>query len=268
MTTDPKEPLSTTLARVDAALTDEALLLAVSGAIGEDNADSGSSQTTLPPTSETILERMRHEAAERNARRDAAAGAPVSVGFREPPAPAFPPANELPAGLEVSRKHPTPLPSSGMREMGKLGVHLVPAEFNLLLAAVLDYGAQKYAPHNFEKGMDPDDLLRGAESHLMAIKAGEIYDFESGLPHAGHAAWNMLTFAMQMMREPALEELFVNVLLRRRAGKLVHVAREYAAKHGYEAETPGPEFDATPWRERVALLRNTIKPPPSTSGSP
>lgn len=159
----------------------------------------------------------------------------------------------------MKQAHPTPLPSSGMREMGKLPVHLVPAEFNLLLSVILEYGAKKYAPHNFEKGMDPDDLMRGAESHLMAIKAGALYDPESGLPHAGHAAWNLLTFAMQMMREPALEELFTSVVARRRAGNLTNITREYAAKHEFDFTATDPEFNATEWHERVALLRNMIK---------
>jgi len=159
----------------------------------------------------------------------------------------------------MEQTHPTPLPSSGMREMGKLPVNLVPAEFNLLLSVILEYGAKKYAPHNFEKGMDPDDLMRGAESHLMAIKAGALYDPESGLPHAGHAAWNLLTFAMQMMREPSLEELFTSVVARRRAGNLTNITREYAAKHEFDFTATDPEFNATEWHERVALLRNMIK---------
>lgn len=159
----------------------------------------------------------------------------------------------------MKQAYPTPLPSSGMREMGKLPVHIVPAEFNLILAAILEYGANKYAPHNFEKGMDPDDLLRGAESHLMAMKAGTLYDPESGLPHAGHAAWNLLTFAMQMMREPSLEELFTNVIARRRAGNLTSIAREYAAKHAFDLSASKPELEATEWHERVALLRGMIK---------
>ena len=171
----------------------------------------------------------------------------------------YAPANDILHGAQVNNEtYPTPLPSAGMRETGKLPVHLVPAEFNLLLAAILEHGAYKYAPHNFEKGMDPDDLLRGAESHLMALKAGVIYDPDSGLPHAGHAAWNMLTFAMQMMREPSIEELFTNVVLQRRAGNLTAIAREYADKHGYDLKTTSPEFDPTPWHERVAALRGLM----------
>lgn len=161
-------------------------------------------------------------------------------------------------------EYPTPLPSAGLRETGKLPVNLVPAEFNLILAAILEHGAYKYAPHNFEKGMDPDDLLRGAESHLMALKAGVIYDPQSGLPHAGHAAWNMLTFAMQMMREPSLEELFISIVARRRAGKLTKVTREYATKHDFDFTADEPEFAASEWHERVASLRNLIKNKPSS----
>lgn len=180
---------------------------------------------------------------------DAAVAAPRPAGFATP---------------TVGTPKYTPLlPSAGMRHSGKLPVHLVPAEFNLLLTAVLEYGAQKYNPHNFEKGMDLDDLLRGAESHLLAMKAGVIYDPESGLPHAGHAAWNMLTFAMQMMREPAMEEVFTRVVLNRRAGNLPDVCREYAAKHGLNDMATSPELDPTPWHERVAMMRNMIKKPPA-----
>ena len=180
---------------------------------------------------------------------DAAVAAPRAAGFATP--------------ATVAPKYIPLLPSAGMRHSGKLPVHLVPAEFNLLLTAVLEYGAQKYNPHNFEKGMDPDDLLRGAESHLMAMKAGALYDPESGLPHAGHAAWNMLTFAMQMMREPAMEEAFTRVVLNRRAGNLADVCREYAAKHGLSAEAASPEFNPTPWHDRVTMMRDMIKKPPT-----
>ena len=156
----------------------------------------------------------------------------------------------------------SPLPAAGMRHGGKLPVHLVPPEYNLLLSAILEYGAQKYSDHNFEKGMDFDDLLRGAESHLMAMKAGVIYDPESGLPHAGHAAWNMLTFAMQMMREPASEEVFTQVIATRRAGNLAQVTREYAEKHALDPTLPPIEFAAVPWHQRVAALRSLTQQPP------
>ena len=56
------------------------------------------------------------------------------------------------------------------------------------VAAVLEFGARKYADRNWEKGMAWGRLLGAACRHLSAWARGTYLDSESGLPHLAHAA--------------------------------------------------------------------------------
>lgn len=65
-------------------------------------------------------------------------------------------------------------------------------------ARVFEYGAGKYAPWNWAKGMPWTVPLACAARHLLAMARGEMNDQESGLPHRGHVFCNivmLLTFA-------------------------------------------------------------------------
>lgn len=65
-------------------------------------------------------------------------------------------------------------------------------------ALVFDFGRGKYAPWNWAKGMPWSAALASAGRHLLAMLGGEELDPESGLPHRGHVACNivmLLTFA-------------------------------------------------------------------------
>lgn len=59
-------------------------------------------------------------------------------------------------------------------------------------AAVFDYGAQKYKDWNWAKGMPWSVPAACAVRHLLAILRGEQNDPESGLPHIGHVASNLV----------------------------------------------------------------------------
>lgn len=58
-------------------------------------------------------------------------------------------------------------------------------------ARVFAYGAKKYAPWNWAKGMPWSVPLACAVRHLLAMEADEELDPESGLPHRGHVACNI-----------------------------------------------------------------------------
>ena len=83
--------------------------------------------------------------------------------------------------------------SAGLKyDTGKLMFSLIPPETTRALAQVLTFGANKYAPNNWqlvENGKDRylDALLR----HLDAYRSGESLDPESGLSHLSHALTNI-----------------------------------------------------------------------------
>ena len=55
---------------------------------------------------------------------------------------------------------------------------------------VLTAGATKYAPRNWEKGMEWSTVLASMKRHIAAFEAGEDYDPETGLLHIDHVQCN------------------------------------------------------------------------------
>jgi hypothetical protein len=72
-------------------------------------------------------------------------------------------------------------------DQGKARYDLLPPEALAGLAEILGYGAAKYAPHNWRKGMDWSRVFAAAQRHVWAYWTGEDTDPESGLPHIDHA---------------------------------------------------------------------------------
>jgi hypothetical protein len=55
------------------------------------------------------------------------------------------------------------------------------------IARVLAFGAQKYAAHNWRKGMEWSRMVDAMLRHILAWNDGEDNDPESGLSHLAHA---------------------------------------------------------------------------------
>lgn len=70
----------------------------------------------------------------------------------------------------------------------KLPLNLLSTEAMNQTAAVLKFGAQKYAEHNWRAGFAWSRPLAAAMRHLTAFNDGEDRDPESGLSHLAHAA--------------------------------------------------------------------------------
>lgn len=70
-------------------------------------------------------------------------------------------------------------------------------------ARVFTYGAKKYAAWNWIKGMKWSVPLACAQRHALAMMDGEELDPESGEPHEGHLACNII---MLMQFEETFEE--------------------------------------------------------------
>ena len=88
----------------------------------------------------------------------------------------FPDAIDKPKGSAI--KH----------DQDKLPLHLLSTEALNQTAAVLAFGAQKYAEHNWRAGFTWSRPLSAAMRHITAFNAGEDKDPESGLSHLAHAA--------------------------------------------------------------------------------
>lgn len=84
--------------------------------------------------------------------------------------------------------------SDGMKfDTGKNRLDLVEPEFIENVGKVLTFGAEKYAPNNWQKVEDPVDRYYAATlRHLLAWRRGEKIDPESGLNHLSHVATNIM----------------------------------------------------------------------------
>lgn len=74
---------------------------------------------------------------------------------------------------------------------GKISFALIPWVAVRAVAQVLNYGARKYAPRNWELGMDWSRPYDGAIRHLSAWWEGEDKDPDTGMSHLWHAATNI-----------------------------------------------------------------------------
>lgn len=74
------------------------------------------------------------------------------------------------------------------------------------LAKVLTFGAKKYAPHNWRKGITISRLVAALSRHVFAIISGEDKDPETGLDHAAHAMCCCMFLVWTMKNKPELDD--------------------------------------------------------------
>lgn len=63
------------------------------------------------------------------------------------------------------------------------------------MVKVLMYGAAKYAPDNWKKGLDRREILESMQRHLAALIDGEEIDSESHEHHIGHIMCNCMFYS-------------------------------------------------------------------------
>lgn len=73
------------------------------------------------------------------------------------------------------------------------------------MVKVLMFGAQKYAPHNWKKGLTYTTLIDCSLRHLLAIAKGEDIDPESGESHIGHLMCNAMFLSWMMKNKPEFD---------------------------------------------------------------
>ena len=69
------------------------------------------------------------------------------------------------------------------------------------MVKVLEFGALKYAPKNWQKPMPLDEILNSMQRHLGALIDGEEFDQESGISHMGHIQCNAMFYNYHKSRE-------------------------------------------------------------------
>ena len=85
-------------------------------------------------------------------------------------------------------------------DQGKAPIHLIPPEIIIDIANTLQYGAEKYGPHNWRDDMKETNWSRtygSLQRHLLAFWDGEDNDPESGNNHLNHAITQLMILCMQ-----------------------------------------------------------------------
>jgi len=76
-------------------------------------------------------------------------------------------------------------------DTGKARYDLLPPEGAEAVAAILEFGARKYAARNWEQGMAWSRPFSATMRHLWAWWRGQSVDPDSGYSHLWHAACNI-----------------------------------------------------------------------------
>ena len=92
---------------------------------------------------------------------------------------------------------------------GKLKWSLV--DFNAFapMVRVLEFGAEKYAAHNWKKGLPVTEVCESMLRHIHAVLDGEDIDPESKLPHTGHILCNGM-YLSKMMENKEMDDRYVD----------------------------------------------------------
>lgn len=93
-------------------------------------------------------------------------------------------------------------------DTGKPRMDLLDSQAIEGLAAVLTFGAQKYAAHNWREGISNSRLIAALLRHTFSILRGEYVDPESGLPHIDHVGCCWMFLSNNMKNRQDLNDLW------------------------------------------------------------
>lgn len=115
-------------------------------------------------------------------------------------------ANDLDKVLEASK--PLEAPGGIKYDQGKPSLALLsPVAINKI-GLVMNYGATKYADHNWRKGISWSRLLSACLRHTFAYIGGENTDPETGISHLAHAACCLMFLLEFEETHPELDNRF------------------------------------------------------------
>lgn len=93
---------------------------------------------------------------------------------------------------------------------GKSRWGLVDFDALLPMVEVLEFGAQKYADHNWKKGLPTIEICESMMRHLTAYMRGEDIDSESGKPHVGHILCNAMFLSYMTIYKKEFDNRFLD----------------------------------------------------------
>ena len=103
--------------------------------------------------------------------------------------------------------------NGGLRhDEGKPEFHLLPSDALRELGRVYTFGAKKYAPYNWERGMLWSRCFNSLLRHLYAYWDGQKYDEETGLHHMAHVAWNAIALLVYSLRGIGIDDRKASLL--------------------------------------------------------
>lgn len=91
---------------------------------------------------------------------------------------------------------------------GKSQWSLVSFESIEPMVKVLEFGAKKYAPYNWAKGLKVTECTDSMMRHLTAFMKGEDNDPESGISHVGHIMCNAMFLEYMMKNRPDMDDRY------------------------------------------------------------
>lgn len=92
------------------------------------------------------------------------------------------------------------------KDAGKSRLDLLDAYAIEQMGHVLGFGASKYSPFNWTKGIAYTRLQGSALRHILAFQRGEDLDPESGLPHLAHGMCCLMMLLGMTQRHPELDD--------------------------------------------------------------
>lgn len=91
---------------------------------------------------------------------------------------------------------------------GKPKWSLVPQSALIPMVRVLEFGATKYAPFNWQKGLLVTEICESLKRHLDSYMEGEDIDPESKISHIGHIQCNSMFLSWIIEHKPELDDRY------------------------------------------------------------
>lgn len=106
------------------------------------------------------------------------------------------------------KRTPRQSPLGDRANQGKAPLSLLDPDALEGLTRILEFGAKKYAPNNWRKGLTYSSTLDSMMRHIFAILRGEDIDPESGLPHIDHVGCNWMFLSNFMKHRSDLDDRY------------------------------------------------------------